>query len=76
MNDLTSEDFKNLRKAAFAVGFGLALGKFAEGCIEAAISAAIKAKWIRRAEKGDVRAQDICKEMKIPYRVKNEQKSE
>lgn len=69
MNDWTSKDF---RKAAFAVGLGLTLGKLTGDIIESAFRGAVKV-WIRHeAEKGDATAQRACRKCGIHYETKND----
>ena len=66
MKDITISK-KDLRKAAFAVGFGLTLGKQAARWLEVAVSAAFGAWMVNKAEKGDTYAQTICKQANINY---------
>lgn len=66
MKDITISK-KDLRNAAFAVGFGLTLGKQAARWLEVAVSAAFGAWMVNKAEKGDAYAQTICKRANVNY---------
>lgn len=66
MKDITISK-KDLRKAAFAVGFGLTLGKQVARWLEVAVSAAFGAWMVNKAEKGDAYAQTICKRANVNY---------
>ena len=66
MKDITISK-EDLRKAAFAVGFGLALGKQAARWLDVAVSAAFSAWMVNKAEKGDTYAQTICKQANVNY---------
>lgn len=64
MNEWTPKDF---RKAAFAVGFGLALGKYFGGIVKDAVDAAIVQIVKKAAENGSEYAQNACRRMKVEY---------
>ena len=64
MKEWTTKDF---RKAAFAVGFGLTLGKYFGGIIDNIAGAIIKTTLKKSAEKGNEYAQNACRDMKIKY---------
>lgn len=66
MKDITISK-EDLRKAAFAVGFGLTLGKQAASWLGVAVSAAFGAWMVNKAEKGDTYAQQICKRANVNY---------
>lgn len=66
MKDITISK-KDLRKVAFAVGFGLTLGKQAASWLEVAVSAAFGEWMVNKAEKGDAYAQIICKQANVNY---------
>lgn len=66
MKDITISK-KDLRKVAFAVGFGLTLGKQAARWLDVAVSAAFSAWMVNKAEKGDTYAQTICKRANVNY---------
>ena len=70
MGDLTTKD---IRKMAFAVGFGLTLGKSVAKLVDVAIGAAVQSVAKIYAKKGNEIAQDICKKANIIYEEKPEE---
>ena len=64
MKEWTTKDF---RKAAFAVGFGLTLGKYFGGIVDNIAEAIIKTTLKKAAEKGNKYAQNTCRDLKIKY---------
>ena len=68
---------KDIRKVAFAVGFGLALGKSMAGLVDTALDAALTGALKSLAKKDNLYAQDICRKMNIEYEeLHEENKSE
>ena len=63
---------KDLRKAAFAVGFGLTLGKQAAGWLETVASTFFSRWMVDKAKNGDNWAQDICEKAGIIYKEDSE----
>lgn len=63
----------NIRKVAFAVGFGLTMGTFVGGCLKSAVNGAIKGSVRRMAEEGSKVAQDICKKANVHYETGNDE---
>lgn len=66
---------KDLRKAAFAVGFGLTLGKQAAGWLETVASTFFSRWMVDKAKNGDNWAQDICEKAGIIYKEDSEKES-
>ena len=64
---------KDIRKMAFAVGFGLTLGKSVAELVDVAMDAAAKSIVKVYAKKGNEIAQDICKKSNIVYEEKPEE---
>ena len=64
MKEWTTKDF---RKAAFAVGFGLTLGKYFGGIVDNIAGAITKTILKKSAEKGNEYAQNACRDLKIKY---------
>lgn len=64
MKEWTTKDF---RKAAFAVGFGLSLGKYFGGIVGNIAEAITKTTLKKSAEKGNKYAQNACCDLKIKY---------
>lgn len=58
---------KNLRKVAFAVGFGFAMGKKVAGYAGAFIDGAITGTTQLLAKHGNSTAQDICDKVGVKY---------
>lgn len=67
MKDWTTKDF---RKAAFAVGVGLTVGKGVGDLINAALSGWAIGLTKGLAKNGNKTAQEICKKAKIDYEPK------
>lgn len=68
---------KDIRKIAFAVGFGLALGKSMAGLVNTAMDTALTGALKSFAKKDNPYAQDICRKMNIEYEeLHEENKSE
>ena len=65
---------KDLRKAAFAVGFGLTLGKQAAGWLETVASTFFSRWTVDKAKNGDNWAQDICTKAGVNYKGDSEEK--
>lgn len=70
MKELSTKD---IRKVAFAVGFGLALGKSMAGLVNTALDAMITGTIRELAKKDNHFAQDICEKMNIEYKEQNEE---
>lgn len=68
MNEWTPKDF---RKAAFAVGFGLTLGKYFGGIVDNIAGAIINTTLKKSAEKGNKYAQNACRDLEIEYEKRN-----
>ena len=64
MKEWTTKDF---RKVAFAVGFGLTLGKYFGGIVDNIAGAITKTILKKSAEKGNEYAQNACRDLKIKY---------
>lgn len=64
MKEWTTKDF---RKAAFAVGFGLTLGKHFGDIVDNIAGAIAKTILKKSAEKGNEYAQNACRNLKIKY---------
>lgn len=69
-----SKDFKDLRKAAFAVGFGFTVGKAVGGFVEAALDGVVIGLARRAAKNGNEFAQDVFRKagVKIETEVKKD----
>ena len=65
---------KDLRKAAFAVGFGLTLGKHAAGWLETVASTFFGRWMVDKAKNGDSWAQHICENAGVNYKEDSEVK--
>ena len=65
---------KDLRKAAFAVGFGLALGKHAASWLETVVSGVFGNWMVNKAKNGDAWAQNICTKAGVNYKGDSEEK--
>lgn len=65
--------FKDLRKAAFAVGFGVAMGKFAAEMAQAVIAGIGLGTLKFAAKKGNEIAQEVCEKAKIDVEPKEEE---
>lgn len=67
--------FKDLRKAAFAVGFGFTMGKvmanYAESIIDGIILGTVEAS----ARHGNKIAKDVCEKAKVNIEPKEEEES-
>lgn len=57
--------FKDLRKAAFAVAFGATMGKFAAEMVQAVITGAGLGTLKFAAKEGNKVAQEVCEKAKI-----------
>ena len=66
---------KDLRKAAFAVGFGLTLGKQAAGWLETVASTFFSRWMVDKAKNGDNWAQHICEKVGVIYKEDSEKES-
>lgn len=74
---MNNQSFKDLRKAAFAVGFGLSLGKYAGDLVGAVIGSIALIGVKHKAENGNTNAQEICKAAKVKFKEKeNVEKTE
>lgn len=71
-----SGQFKDLRKAAFAVGFGVAMGKFAAKMTQAVITGIGLGTLKFAAKEGNEIAQEICKKAKIEVEPEENKKEE
>jgi len=67
---------KNIRKVAFAVGFGLTLGKMAGGIVDSALKGVVRGTLKIMAGKGNEIAQIICKEADVKYNDKSQHEEE
>lgn len=65
--------FKDLRKAAFAVGFGVAMGKFAAEMAQAAINVVVIGSLKFAAKEGNEITQKVCEKAKIDVEPKEEE---
>lgn len=70
MNELNTKD---IRKVAFAVGFGLAFGKSMAGLVNTAMDAAVTSTLKSLAKKDNPYAQDICRKLNIEYEESHEE---
>lgn len=68
-----SGQFKDLRKAAFAVGFGVAMGKFAAEMTQAVITGIGLGSLKVAAKKGNKIAQEVCEKAKVDVEPKDEE---
>lgn len=68
--------FKDLRKAAFAVGFGVTMGKFAAEMTQAVITGIGLGAFEIAAKKGNEIAQEVCEKAKIEVEPKENKKDE
>lgn len=71
-----SGQFKDLRKAAFAVGFGVAMGKFAAEMTQAVITGIGLGSLKVAAKKGNELAKEICEKSGIKVEDENKDESE
>ena len=69
---MNNQSFKDLRKAAFAVGLGLSLGKYVGDLIGATIGGVVLIGVKHKAEKGDSDAQEICRAAKVKFKEKED----
>lgn len=60
-------DMRYIRKAAFAVGFGLTMGKFVGKCVIAGINGAVTGINRAMAKNGNKFAQEFCDKADIKY---------
>lgn len=67
---------KNIRKVAFAVGFGLTLGKMAGDLVDSALEGVARGTLKFMAGKGNETAQSICKETGMKYNDKAQHEEE
>lgn len=65
--------FKDLRKAAFAVGFGVAMGKFAAEMTQAVITGIELGALKIAAKEGNEIAQEVCEKAKVDVEPKDEE---
>lgn len=68
--------FKDLRKAAFAVGFGVAMGKFAAEMIQAVITGIGLGTLKFAAKEGNEIAQEVCEKAKIKVEPEENKENE
>lgn len=71
---MVKTDFKDLRKAAFTVGFGLSMGKFAARMVQSAISGTVVGSFKFAAKNGNEFAKEVCEKSKIDIEPKEENK--
>lgn len=68
---MSTKELKELRKAAFAIGFGFTMGKFAADwvgtVIDGAIEGTMKGIASCSAKNGNKRMQELCKEYNVEY---------
>ena len=67
---------KNIRKVAFAVGFGLTLGKMAGDIVDSVLDGIARVTLKFMADKGNEAAQSICKEAGVKYNDKSQHEEE
>lgn len=76
---MTTKELKQLRNAAFAIGFGFTMGKFAADvtvkCVSKAYDAVMKEAVKFYANKGNKRMREICEKYGIDYEKRNENKT-
>ena len=65
--------FKDLRKAAFAVSFGVAMGKFAAEMAQAVITGIGLGTLKIAAKEGNEIAQEVCEKAKVDVEPKDEE---
>lgn len=68
---MTTKELKQLRKAAFAIGFGFTMGKFtanwAGTVIDGVIEGTMKGIASCSAKNGNKRMQELCEEYNVEY---------
>lgn len=69
-------NFKDLRKAAFAVGFGFTMGKAVGKMVEAVLDGAVICTVRLAANHGNEIAQEVCEKADIEFETKEEKKPE
>lgn len=69
-------DAKDLRKAAFAVGFGLTMGNFMAACVGSVLEGSAQAVVIRLAKNENKAAQDIRDKIVFKYKEQEVKKTE
>lgn len=69
-------DAKDLRKAAFAVGFGFTMGKFMAACVSSVLEGSVQGVVKSLAKNGIEAAQDICEETGLKYKEQEVKKTE
>lgn len=68
--------FKDLRKAAFAVGFGVTMGKFAADSVAAILSGIGLGLLKNAADDGNKIAQEVCEKADIEVEPKENKEDE
>lgn len=68
---MSTKELKELRKAAFAIGFGFTMGKFAADsiakCADKATNVVLEEATKVLAHNGNKRMQELCKEYNVEY---------
>lgn len=76
---MSTKELKQLRKAAFAIGFGFTMGKFAANvtakCMDKAYNAVMRKAIKYYADNGNKRMQELCEEYGINYEDRNKKKT-
>lgn len=67
-------NFKDLRKAAFAVGFGFTVGKAVGGMVDAVLNGMVIGVTKAAAEHGNKTAQETLKKYGVKYESEDENK--
>lgn len=70
------KDFKDLRKAAFAVGFGFTVGKAVGGFVDAALNGVVISFARMSARNGNKFMQDVCQKTGINYETYEKKEDE
>ncbi len=68
--------FKDLRKAAFAVGFGFTMGKVVDKMVEAALGGVVLGTVKFAAKEGNGIAQEVCEKADIKFEPKENEGNE
>lgn len=71
-----SGQFKDLRKAAFAVGFGVTMGKFAADAVAAILSGISIGLLKNAADDGNKIAQEVCEKADIKVEPEENKENE
>lgn len=66
---MSKDTLKDLRKAAFAVGFGFTVGKYVGKLFNSVIDGAVRGIISISARRGNEFAQEMCNRTNIEYKV-------